>query len=502
MSKVFGRNLYVYGGIVDEGVSEASHSHVDISSARILATRQGAVCVVTCDRKGIWITHARRPKSRTDKALWPKVQATLCLIELGILTAAQVELLQWALPTNWSLSPVRTFQEVWVEFNVDENGNKTAYLYFDFYNGAMATSQCSHLIDAMAYIVSKSTSDHPVHAVVLMGGVYFSNGIALNVIEAAADPAMESWLNINRIDDVVHMLLYKFPSRGILTVAAIRSNAAAGGVALATACDVVIAGSDVVLNPAYRAVGLYGSEYHTLSYYGRCGETNAKAILRAMTPISPLQAQSIGLVDYIFPGSGKILEERIRYHIALLLKPKILTQGSWKASVDLSPASLAHTRALELSEMCKDFWSARSVRYHSRRFDFVRKVKPLQTPLRFATHRRQPHSTAYDEEELDSFDDVECYKQLAEKQAAAGLRDQVREELSALVGRWAEKESKARSHRQGSVTLLTEKETAHVALPGVERRTETLFSCYYRPVKGPLTPPVSPFNEATSGVVN
>ena len=97
-----------------------------------------------------------------------------------------------------------------------------------------------------------------------MGGSYFRNGIALNIIEAAADPAEESWLNINRIDEVVHYLLHEFPACGILTFAAIRGNAAAGGVALAAACDFAIAGAEVVLSPSYRAIGLYGSEYHTV----------------------------------------------------------------------------------------------------------------------------------------------------------------------------------------------------------------------------------------------
>ena len=51
--------------------------------------------------------------------------------------------------------------------------------------------------------------------------------------------------------------------RGIVTVACVRSNAAAGGVALAAGCDVVLASRGVVLNPAYRAMGLHGSEFHS-----------------------------------------------------------------------------------------------------------------------------------------------------------------------------------------------------------------------------------------------
>lgn len=276
-----------------------------------------------------------------------------------------------------------------MDFEIGDDSRRTAYVYFDFYNGAMSSDQCSHLIDALEFTLAQSSTCSPVEAVVMMGGTYFSNGIALNVIEAAADPAMESWSNINRIDDVVHYLLHEFPARGILTFAAIRGNAAAGGVAVAAACDIVVAGQSVVINPAYRAVGLFGSEYHTLTYYGRCGKTNGDKILRAMTPLSTLQAQSIGLIDYVFPGSGGVLNGYIRTHIAYLLKPGIIKRGLWKKSVDLSSSALARARAHELGEMSLDFWSARSARYHTRRFAFVRKLKPTQTPLRFATHRRK-----------------------------------------------------------------------------------------------------------------
>lgn len=308
------------------------------------------------------------------------------------------------------------------------------------------------------------------------------------MIEAAADSAMESWLNINRIDDVVHYLIHEFPSRGIVTVAAIRGNAAAGGVALAVACDIVVAGSSVVLNPAYRALGLYGSEYHTLSYYGRCGEANAKKILRGMTPMSPLQAQSMGLVDYVFPGNGIILEDYVKTHISYLLKPGILKRGLWKGNVDLSPAALARARANELGEMSRDFWSARAVRYHSRRFDFVRKVKPAQTPLRFAVHRRTVDGMQhYDEEETDEFDSVRYYADFAQEQLISNLRQKVAAEVSDAINGGAASPGKV--SRQGSETTLV---TPVTPLPILEKKMESIFSCYYRPLEDVPTPPESP----------
>ncbi|KAK5113478.1 hypothetical protein LTR62_003347 [Meristemomyces frigidus] len=492
LSSVFGPNLYLYGGCIEEDITPSLYPGVDVGRVHILATRNEAVCIRTADGKGIWITHVRPPKTKAKTALCPKVPATLGLEIAGVLDKQDVMRLESPLPVNWSRPKATTFQEVWVDFITDTNGNTSAYLHFDFYNGAMSTNQCSHLVDALSYIIAHHTPKHPIRTVVLMGGVYFSNGIALNVIEEASDPATESWLNINRIDDVVHLLLHEYPKRDILTVAAVRGNAAAGGVALAAACDYVIAGSNAVLNPAYRAIGLYGSEYHTISYYGRCGVARAKHILRAMKPISPPQAQGFGLVDFIFP-SGPELDTCIRYHVEMLTKNSELKRGPWKAKVDISSATLARARAIELSEMSKDFWSARSGRYHSRRFDFVRKVKARQTPLRFATHRRVQNGVTYhDEEELDSFDDVSYYEALPKRLTSDALRAEVRGETGFMVAKWVEEEQMERGHRRESVALEMEQVTANIALPGVERRAETVFSCYYKPVDGPLTPPTSP----------
>lgn len=499
-SKIFSQSLYLYGGIIEEAVDSFDQVPVGIGAATVLATRNEAICIGTADGKGVWITHIRRPKGKADRGLLPKVPATAGLVDLGIMNAAQVRLMNSALPPDFSRSRTSTFQEIWVDFCTDRAGHKIAYLYFDFYNGAMSTSQCAHLIRAFDYILTQHTQSSPIRALVCMGGSYFSNGIALNIAEAAADPAMETWQNINRIDDCVHYLLHEFPSCGILTVAAMRGNAAAGGVAMATACDFVISGSDIVLNPAYRAVGLHGSEYHTISYPGRCGKEIANHLLRAMLPLSPLQAQACGLIDFVFP-SGPQLEECIRYHVSLLISNPDLKAGTWKHDLDLSSSALAKVRAEELGHFSKDCWSARSIRYHSRRHDLVRKVRPTQTPLRFATHRRiTPMGAQYDEEELDSFDSIPNYEELFRSFAASNIEtSEFREGLSKLVPKWGLQGAPVRDHRGSSVKLeATRAGMVKKALPRMERKDECLFACYYRPVvgaevmDGPLTPPVSP----------
>lgn len=485
-SNVFGPNLYLYGGAVDETLGEVPPTVLGNSKIGIVAIRDGAVCIATADDKGVWITHVRRPKARNDKALWPKVPAVLGLMQLGVLDAETAKNLNQSCPGDFSLLFGETLQEIWVDFEVDDNANTSAYLYFELYNGAMSTDQCSKLIEAMDYILKKAASNKSIRALVLMGGSYFSNGIALNVIEAASDPAQESWLNINRIDDVVHYLLHEFPSRNITTIAALRGNAAAGGVAMAAACDFVIAGSDIVLNPAYRAIGLYGSEFHSLSYYARCGEAKAKKLLSAMMPVSPLQARQFGLVDFVFPGCGDVLDDHIQTHVSMMLKDGVPRKGLWKRNVDLSPSALALARANELAEMSKDFWSPRAVRYSTRRSDFVRKAKPTCTPLRFALHRRimaQP-----DEEETSEFDDIEAYKLRAENELIAKLRACI-----SITTDWnTQNEDHSINSRMQRPTLPL----GSLLTPSDDGKAgATLFSCHYdsfRPPPALLTPPESP----------
>jgi len=494
LSKLFGFEFFLYGGVIEGQPDLTFGLSIRGCVTKIIGVRNEALCFATCDGKGIWITHIRQRKGR-DSALQPKMPAVPGLLSLGILTTSQVHELQWPLASDWSAATWPTLQDIRVDIIEDDNQKRIAHLHWEFYNGAMDKDQCSRLLEAMNYILSQSTAADPIHAVVLMGGSYFSNGIALNIAEAAPDPAWESWLNINAIDDIVHHLLHEFPSRGILTFAAIRGNAAAGGVALAAACDFVISGSEVVLNPAYRAIGLYGSEYHTITYHARCGKAKATRLLRDMQAMSPLQAQRLGLIDFVFPGTGDQLDDYIHTHVSMLLKPGCLKQGFWKANVDLSPAVLARARALELGEMSKDFWSPRSIRYHSRRFDFVRNVKPSRTPLRFAKHRRLANSTVLDEEESSQFDEIQHFKRSYEEDLLADLRKKIRAEIN--------------TPKRTSVIDVTPLEIKAPPVPSVQpicvtetasanAKAEILFSCYYNPVTEPLTPPETPFQPSVT----
>src|SRR5687767_5212199 len=106
----------------------------------------------------------------------------------------------------------------------------------------MGTDQCRRLMDAVLY-----ARDRPTRAIVLFGGRdFWSNGIHLNLIEAAPDPAGESWRNINAMNDLVLSILN---ATGKVTIAAMYGSAGAGGLMMALAADRVFARDGIVLNP-------------------------------------------------------------------------------------------------------------------------------------------------------------------------------------------------------------------------------------------------------------
>ncbi|KAM3514799.1 hypothetical protein MY11210_001523 [Beauveria gryllotalpidicola] len=498
LSSLFGPKLYLYGGVVDSGKQAAGSA-----PGSVIASRDDAVCIATCDGKGVWITHVRRVKAKTDASMWPKVPAVQGLMELsehsmGYRNLQRVVLMrgrQREEEEEWSRATSSTLQDIWIDFEPASNkdGN-LAYVFFDFYNGAMSTKQCRRLLKALQYVLSVADVKS-VRALVLMGGSYFSNGIHLNVIESAADPALESWFNINAIDDLIYSILHDFPSRDIKTIAAIRGNAAAGGVALATACDFVLAGEDVVFNPAYRAMGLYGSEFHSLTYHARCRGENSKRILREMMPLSASAAGHLGLVDHVLPGWGASLDSAVKAQVKALILPsgggslEASSSGArrpdsttthlaeWKRGLDLSSGALARIRAEELAEMAKDFWSPRARRYHARRRDFVRKAKAAATPRRFALHRKS--DGLVDEEDDDRFDDVEWFAikgSIMAQHAGPGLEELAMPKQPEMV---YARSAKAASSSSGTTDGLN-RGSKEEAVPRAKTRG-TFFCCYYDP---------------------
>ena len=334
----------------------------------LIAQRDGAICRGTVDG-AVWITHLRRRDTPTERYF--KLPAACALSLAGLepdVPEVSVAVHEW-LPAD------HTYREIGYE----EHG-AVGYLHFDFYNGAMSTEQCMRLRDAYAYARSRQET----RAIVLMGGSdYFSNGIHLNVIEAAEDPAAESWRNLNAINDLVREII---ETDSHLVISALRGDAAAGGVPLALAADYVVAREDVVLNPYYQHMGgLYGSEYWTYLLPRRVGaELTARLINPPFTPIGAQQAVDIGLLDAAFGATlstfhnqTRAMAERFATDAGL---ENQLARKSHRRAREEHAKPLHVYRSEELAKSLECFFGP-DPSYHRARRRFVYKLAPNQADI-------------------------------------------------------------------------------------------------------------------------
>jgi putative two-component system hydrogenase maturation factor HypX/HoxX len=99
-----------------------------------------------------------------------------------------------------------------------------------------------------------------------------------------------------------------------MVISALAGDAAAGGVPLALAADIVVAREDIVLNPYYEHMGgLYGSEYWTYLLPRRVGAVMARQLTSApFTPIGAARAVRIGLLDAAFGATPNAFHTQTR----------------------------------------------------------------------------------------------------------------------------------------------------------------------------------------------
>ena len=325
---------------------------------RIIGTRHGAVCRATTDG-AVWISHLKRAAEQGESHY--KLPAVLALAQAGV---------------SLDAADLQGDREIAYE---EKQG--VGYLHFDFYNGAMSTDQCRRLREAYRYARSRRTT----RVIVLTGGSdFFSNGIHLNVIEAAEDPAQESWHNLHAINDVVREIV---ETNSHLVVSALCGDAAAGGVPLALAGDLVVAREDVVLNPYYRHMGgLYGSEYWTYLLPRRVGaEMAARLTGPPFRPVGTRQAVEIGLLDARFGSDLESFRAQTRrYAEALAGDPELgraLHEKRRRRLADELAKPLGAFRAEEMARSHQCFFGPdRS--YHEARRGFVHKLGPAcKTPV-------------------------------------------------------------------------------------------------------------------------
>jgi putative two-component system hydrogenase maturation factor HypX/HoxX len=335
----------------------------------IIATRNGAICRATVDG-AVWITHLKQ-RDQDGQAFF-KLPAVRALELAGLLP----EVPEIPVAVHAPIPAGTTYREI----SYEERAG-VGYLSFDFYNGAMSTEQCRRLREAYLYARGRRQTK----VIVLAGGLdFFSNGIHLNVIEAAEDQAEESWYNLHAIDDVVREIV---ETDSHLTISALSGDAAAGGVPFALAADHVVAREDVVLNPYYQHMGgLYGSEYWTYLLPRRIGTELTEELTSApFQPIGTRRAVEIGLLDAAFGETVASFRAQVNGLAERLARhPDI---GHWlerKRDIRarderIKPLSTYRTEELAKSHECF-FGSDRS--YHEARQRFVYKSgAPCAVPV-------------------------------------------------------------------------------------------------------------------------
>jgi putative two-component system hydrogenase maturation factor HypX/HoxX len=359
-----GAEYFLFGGHEDDRLRG--------QPGTIIAQRDGAICRATIDG-AVWIPQLRRRVAPGGPATC-KLPATLAL--RGLLAGVP------QLPTPLMPPPGRrTYQQISYR-----EADGVGYLEFSFPGGAMSTGQCRRLLAAYQHAQSRSVQ------VIVLGGRrdFFANGIHLNVIETADDPAAESWRNINAIDDLVEAIL---TTTGKLTVAALAGNAAAGGLMLALAADQVWCRDGAVLNPHYRLMGLHGSEYWTYTLPRRVGAEQAARLTHDCLPISPTSALRCGLTDRVITGGIASYHAQVSALASQLAHSPDHSQRIAAKARQLAEAEkrqpLAAYRATELAIMGRNF-SSPGEPYPQLRRAFVHKHKPTGTPSHLTRDPARP----------------------------------------------------------------------------------------------------------------
>ena len=352
--EIFGRAVRLFDAHDAAGLAGAPGA--------VLARGGGALARATCDG-AVWIGHVR--EERADPG------GTRRALKLPAETVFAEECAR--LPERPGYAPIRYRER-----------DSVGLLEFDFYNGALSTAQCQALRAAYARALTR-----PTRVLVLAGGSdYWSNGIHLGMIEAAASPADESWRNINAIDDLTGDIA---TTTDRLVVAAMRGGAGAGGVFVALAADEVWGAPGIVLNPHYKDMGnLFGSEYWTYLLPRRVGAQHAAQLMQRRLPMGAREALRLGLIDRMLPAADAAPLETILAWADELARDSGLAARidakRRRRAADESAKALESYRTEELERMYRNFYGF-DPSYHVARYNFIYKVPKSRTPLHLALHR-------------------------------------------------------------------------------------------------------------------
>ncbi|MFG1990236.1 enoyl-CoA hydratase-related protein [Actinoplanes sp. NPDC048988] len=329
---------------------------------QILSRRQGAVLVGTGDGS-IWLGHLRAADPAHPRARIKLPATTLLGARLRGVPHSP-------LPVGAEPESPAAYRQVRYRRTA-----RVGWLTFDFYNGAMAPGHCRRLLAGLRYAAAQDTG-----VLVLRGGTdAFSNGIHLNVVEAAPDPAGTAWANIRAINDVCREII---GCTRQVVVAAYAGSAGAGGVMLGLGADIVAVREGIVLNPYYD-IGLYGSELHTFTLPRRVGADRAQQLVEGKLPVSAARAVTLGLADEAGPRHPDAYGEWLTALAERESDPRTSRRRRQAKARRLAAerVPLEVYEARELAEMSRDMFADR-FGFAAARHAFVHKTRPSDTPAR------------------------------------------------------------------------------------------------------------------------
>ena len=371
-----GHKVFLYDAHVDE-----SELPTEITPGMLIEKRNEAVRIA-CGKGSVWITHmkGRGKDSKLPRIKLPSTQILPQELIQGVPEASTEPIV---VHENEELSNLH--KEAWRDMWASVSDSGVATLHFPFLNGAMSTDQCYRITSFFQDLSSRED----VKMIVLAGGrSAWSNGINLNTIEASDDPALESWENINAINDFVKAIF----STDKVTIAALQGNAGAGGVMAALACDYVWAHGKTVLNPHYKSMGLHGSEYWTYFLPKRVGYKMANKLTEDCMPVSAKTAEEIGMVDAVVADTREDFMESVRMHAEALVRDNGLMQSIQSSKQQVRTEEwhefLQGIRDHELRIMRENFVNEEYIRA---RKNFVHKMNPTSTPLHLTLNQYRPH---------------------------------------------------------------------------------------------------------------
>lgn len=164
------------------------------------------------------------------------------------------------------------------------------------------------LAERLAEALAAVDNDPAVRVVLLKGaGRAFMAGGDLRDFHAAGERAPQA---VERLIVPFHRLIRAIRSLRAPVIAQVHGAVAGGGVALALACDFIVASEDAVFTPAYLRIATNPDGGATWAAVRLLGERRALEWLMLGDPLTAAQAASLGLVNRVVAREALEVEAR------------------------------------------------------------------------------------------------------------------------------------------------------------------------------------------------